>query len=201
MIKVEGIYRPAPCIEVTGIDGAGKSTIVASISAGIGWRAKKVRPFDSAAVSQDRRIYAALGESASYDYRSCALGAALLREASDLTEPAVFDRYKESALMWWHVNATRPLGEGVLASLPPPCLVIYLETPVEVGLERRLTTTEHTDDHEQKFMLACAEYLSQRARVGANWVSVDATRPLAEVQDACITHAREASVAALAASL
>jgi thymidylate kinase len=185
------VDKRATCIEVIGIDGAGKSTVVASLSQSMGWRAAKVRPFDDAAISKDRQIFETFGVEASNGFRSCALAAALLWEASQLTEPAVFDRYIESARMWWHVNDTSPLAPSVLAALPAPALVIFLDIPVDVGLSRRLATTAHTSEQEERFMKACAAYLCERAAGGSGWARVDATRPLPEVLETCAALARD----------
>lgn len=185
------VNKQATCIEVIGIDGAGKSSVVASLSHGMGWKAAKVRPFDAPAISKDRQIFEAFGMEASNGFRSCAIAGALLWEASQLTEPTVFDRYIESARMWWHVNGTSPLAPSVLAALPAPDLVIFLDIPVDVGLSRRLATTAHTREQELRFMKACAAYLSERAARSFGWARVDATRPLPEVLETCAALARD----------
>jgi thymidylate kinase len=172
--------QPVPCIEVVGIDGAGKSTVVGHLANTLGWRSRKVRPFTPDAVTLDLRVSGRLGTAAADSYRACLLASALLAEAADLSEPTVYDRYVESARMWWAVKNVRPLPEPVLARLPGPTAVLFLDVPVDVGQSRRLSTTERSPAEETRFLDACRAYLRGRAR-SAGWMTIDATAPLPDV--------------------
>lgn len=169
-----------PCIEVVGIDGAGKSTVVRHLAGQLRWRERKVRPFTPHAVEQDRRVSGRFGTATGDSFRGCLLAAALLSEAADLTAPTVFDRYLESARMWWAVKGVWPLSESVLQSLPAPTAVLLVDVPVSVGLDRRLLTTERSSMAETRFLEACQDHLRDRAR-SPGWTTVDAVAPLADV--------------------
>lgn len=170
-----------PVIEVTGIDGAGKSTVVEYLCKRFGLTARKVRPFTQDALTHERKISVLLGPETASAYRGTLLATSLLNELSDCAEPAIFDRYVESARMWWTVKKLQPLPVSVLAGLPEPDLVILLDIPVEVGLSRRLSTTEPDIQSERDFMAACRDYLRNRASNRPNWVTVTGTHPLEQV--------------------
>lgn len=170
-----------PVIEVTGIDGAGKSTVVEYLSNRFGLCARKVRPFTQDALAHEKKISVLLGPETASAYRGALLATALLNELSDCAEPAIFDRYVESARMWWSVKKLQPLPASVLAGLPEPDLVILLDIPVEVGLSRRSSTTEPNIQSERDFMVACRDYLQNRASSQPNWITVTATNPLEQV--------------------
>jgi thymidylate kinase len=182
------------CIEVTGIDGAGKSTVVGHLGRHLGWSTRKVRPFDAAAVERDRQVHAALGTRAADAFRGCLLAGALLHEAARLDRPVVFDRYVESARMWWAVKHVEPLPAAVVDALPPPALVLYVDVPVEVGLARRLDSTERDAAAEREFLTACRSYLRDRAAVAPGWVVVDGT-----ASPAAVARAAETAVGSLLA--
>lgn len=169
-----------PCIEVVGIDGAGKSTVVRHLAGRLRWRERKVRPFTPDAVGQDRRVSGRFGTSTGDSFRGCLLAAALLREAADLTAPTVYDRYLESARMWWAVKGVRPLSEPVLRSLPAPTAVLLVDVPISVGLSRRSQTTERSSTAEMQFLEACQGHLRDRAG-SSGWTTVDAVAPLSDV--------------------
>jgi thymidylate kinase len=169
-----------PCIEVVGIDGAGKSTVVRHLAGRLRWRERKVRPFTPDAVEQDRRVSGRFGTATGDSFRGCLLAAALLSEAADLTAPTVFDRYLESAWMWWTVKGVWPLSEPVLRTLPAPTAVLLLDAPVGVGLSRRVQTTERSPAAETRFLDACRDHLRDRA-ASSGWTTVDAAAPLPDV--------------------
>lgn len=181
---------PFTCIEVTGIDGAGKSTVSQMIADDLGWRAAKVRPFDRDTVQKDVAIRKEFGKEASDSYRGCCLSKALLEAASSITTDTVFDRYIESARMWWQVKDVPPVDDDVLLRLPQPLLVIHLEIPVDVGLARRKGTSEHSSTEEISFLKRCSAYLNHCARREESWVVVDGTRPLADVVAQALRHVR-----------
>ncbi|HWL37528.1 MAG TPA: hypothetical protein VNQ77_15190 [Frankiaceae bacterium] len=167
-------------VEVTGIDGAGKSTVVAELARALGWSARKVQPFSPEVMARVDAARTAFGERGADVARSLALGSELLRHADAGVPPAVYDRYVESAKMWWHVKDLYPLPDDVVARLPAPSLVLLLDVDPETALARRLTTTEVSSEAETTFIEACTRYL-RAAAVAHDWVVVDAARPLDEV--------------------
>lgn len=173
-----------PFIEVTGIDGAGKSTLVSHLATVWNLKPRKVRPFTEQAVLDDGRVAGQLGQRAAESFRACLLAAELLRTAATLDEPTVFDRYVESARMWWTVKHVQPLPEQVLRVIPPPDLVVFVEVPVEIGIARRVGTSERSLEAEREFLTQCRDYLRERAARSASWITIDGTAPLADVLEA-----------------
>lgn len=168
-------------VEVTGIDGAGKSTLVSSLGKTFGLTVRKVRPFTPEVLAAESQIRASLGRDAAEAYRSAALGAALLEEASSIPDYAVFDRYIESARMWWIVRGQVGPPDRVLETLPQPDLILFLSVPTEVGLSRRLSTSEHSGKEEKQFLKGAAEYLEQRSTTSAKWIRIDGEASESEV--------------------
>ncbi|HZB32342.1 MAG TPA: hypothetical protein VE465_19440 [Streptosporangiaceae bacterium] len=180
------------CIEVTGIDGSGKTSISRMLAERLGWSATKVRPFEQATLDRDATIRSVLGRCASDAYRGSALAMALLHEAAAMSTHTVFDRYVESARMWWSVKQVPPLNESVLSALPQPLLVVFLDVPIEVGLARRRGTSEYSSAEERWFLEQCSSYLRRRAADEKTWVVIDATRDLPAVLKQALGHARDA---------
>jgi thymidylate kinase len=170
--------RSVPCIEVTGIDGSGKTSVSGMLARHLGWREAKVRPFDPTVLDRDAALRRAFGREVSDSYRGSALAVALLAEAVALDRPTVFDRYVESARMWWSVKNVPGLRESALSALPQPELVVHLDVPVDVGLARRLGTSEYGNAEERRFLEGCATYLRQRAVKQPSWITIDATHSL-----------------------
>lgn len=168
-------------VEVTGIDGAGKSTLVASLGRLFGLPTRKVRPFTPQVLATEAQIRSILGREVAEAYRSVALGAALLDEASSIPDCVILDRYVESARMWWGVRGQVSLPESVLAALPQPDLILLLSVSPEVGLSRRLSTSEHSMEEEERFIKGAAEFLEQRFASSSNWVRINAEAPESEV--------------------
>ena len=171
-------------VEITGIDGSGKSSVVAFLAEEFSCTGRKVRPFSERTLKAEEAIISSFGDDAADSYRGCLLATALLEESAQLGEPAVFDRYVESARMWWTVKGIHPLPPSALACLPEPDLVIFLDVPVEVGLERRLGTTERDEASERAFLTDCRSYLRNRATGRSNWRTLPATDPLPQVLEA-----------------
>jgi thymidylate kinase len=158
----------------------------------LGWTATKVRPFEPATLERDAAIRSVLGPCASDAYRGNALAMALLDEAAAMSTHTVFDRYVESARMWWSVKQVPPLDESVLSRLPQPLLVIFLDVPIEVGLSRRRGTSEYNSAEERWFLEQCSSYLRRRAAGNDLWVVIDSTQDLPTVLDQAQGHARDA---------
>lgn len=169
-----------PCVEIVGIDGAGKSTVARHLAVQLGWRERKVRPFTPEAVERDRWVSRRFGAATADSFRACLLAAALLGEAAELSAPTVFDRYVVSARMWWSVKGVWPLPEPVLLGLPAPTAVLFLDVSVPVALSRRLGTTERSSAEETRFLHACREHLRDQ-NGSPGWTSVDAAARLPDV--------------------
>lgn len=168
-------------VEVTGIDGAGKTTLVTSLGKLFGLTIRKVRPFTPKVLAAESRIRSTLGREAAEAYRSVALGAALLEEASAIPDYAIFDRYVESARQWWVARRQAGLPERVLAALPQPDLILFLSVSPEVGLSRRLSTSEHSMKEEEQFLKRAAEYLEQRSTTSSKWIYINGEASESEV--------------------
>lgn len=181
-----------PLVEITGIDGAGKSTVAAALAARFGWEPRKVQPFSPEVMAQVEASRASLGERGADVARSLALSGALLRHAELPHVPTVYDRYIESARMWWAVKSQPPIPQDVIAQMRAPTLVILLEVDPAVGMARRLGSTEVSRESECHFINACSAYLRQEADANG-WVVLDAAKAL-DVVIAEASHAVDASL-------
>src|SRR6266496_1537258 len=101
--------RGGPVVEVAGVDGAGKTSVVQAVAGRLGWDARKFNPFSAEFHEGLDRIRARLGQRHVDAARSMALGLCVLQEVSRVLRPAVYDRHVESALMWWSVMDLCPL--------------------------------------------------------------------------------------------
>jgi len=179
--------RPiGPIVEVAGLDGAGKTSVVAAVAAELGWDARKFHPFTTGFHEQLSSIRDRLGQRHVDAARSMAMGLCVLRELSTVTRPTVYDRHLESALMWWSVMDLCPLPEPLVSELPHPDLVIVLDIDPEAAMKRMLGSRMESAEIMRWFSGRCAEYL-RRYGPGKGWTMLDASRPL----DVVIRHALE----------
>jgi dTMP kinase len=181
-------------IEVVGIDGSGKSTVVAALVAELHGTLRKVSPFSATIHATAARIESSIGEEPALAFRACAIAEALIGEAADAKQgPQIFDRYIEAAKMFFSVQGTRPLSDSVLDALPQPDLVVLLEIDVELAMTRRLRPSHASPSAEQSYLRSCADYFRRKAQ-SSPWSVVDASQSLDVVVGLAAAHAR--SVAA-----
>ena len=110
--------------------------------------------------------------------RAAAVAQALLFEASEVSDTdTVFDRYIESARMYWSVTGIKPVPEDVLALLPQNDLVILFDVPPSVAMRRRDGTAFTSAGDELAYLTKCASYLKQTAESN-DWEVVRTDRPL-----------------------
>jgi dTMP kinase len=168
-------------VEIVGIDGAGKTTVVRQVCGSLGATPRKVAAYSEEFHAFARRTGERFGPRAEAGVRGCAVATALVAEAGRPRSGIdVFDRYLAGARMFFAVHALTPLPEEVLAAVPQPDLVVLLDVPVEVGLARRVRPSAPDLDHERDYLRACAEYLrATAARDG--WLVVDARAGLDDV--------------------
>jgi thymidylate kinase len=173
-------------IEVVGIDGAGKSTLVDGLARRLAAVARKTNAFPGETHRRAAAVGEALGSRAEAAFRASAIAAALLREAAAARpDTVVYDRYLEGALMYFAVKECWPLPDDVLARLPRPDVVLLVDLPVQTGLARRLRPAEGGGGRERSYMQACADYLRRRAAT-AGWVVLDGQEPRDRVLDRAV---------------
>lgn len=166
-----------PIVEVAGIDGAGKTSVVTAVAAELGWDAKKFQPFTAEFHEQLNPIRDRLGQRHVDAARSMAMGLCVLRELSTVTRPTVYDRHLESALMWWSVMDLRPLPASLVSELPRPDLVILLDIDPEAAMKRMLRSRMESAEIMRWFSGRCADYLRRQAPE-KGWAVLDASQPL-----------------------
>jgi thymidylate kinase len=171
-----------PIIEILGIDGAGKSTLVREASIRFGATARKVAPFSPDLHNAAIAAGAALGSHIKDAMRGWALASALVVEASRPTPGlSIFDRYIESAKMFLAVHDLPELPTKVLGSLPPPDLVVLLDLDLSIALSRRAPPAAGSrSDAELPFLHACQRYLRSTAKT-SGWLTLDAQCPVREL--------------------
>lgn len=179
-----GPNRPAggPIIEILGLDGAGKSTLVRESSIRFGATARKVAPFSEGLHRDAIAAGEALGAHAKDAIRGWALASALVIEASRPRDGlAVFDRYVESARMFLAVHDLPSLPDSVLALIPEPDLVVLLDIDIEFAMTRRTPPAAGTrSDAEFPYLRRCLDYLRGTAAT-SDWLVLDARLPVAEL--------------------
>src|ERR1700730_15265645 len=154
--------RPAAIVEVAGIDGAGKSTVTRLLAERCGLTRARVAPFDEVFWEEALAIERALGVRSVEVLKSSAIVRALFREASATsTGHRVFDRYLESALMYWAVKGLQPVPAETLNAIPAPDHVVLLDVPVELALERRARPSEADIDLERRYLESCRCHLHE----------------------------------------
>jgi dTMP kinase len=167
-------------IEIAGIDGAGKSTLVAALAED-GFAPVKVAPFDAGFWRAAETVRSTLGLRALEAYKGAAIARALVEAGAEVPEgDVVFDRYLYGAQMYWAVKALGPVPADVLDTLPQPDAVILLDVPAEQGLTRRGRASEESETAELEYLERCANWLRDRAHQ-LGWDVIDATRPIADV--------------------
>lgn len=173
-------------VEVVGIDGAGKSTLVNGLAARINGEARKTNAFPGDVHARASAVGTELGTRAEAAFRALAVASALLAEAAT---PAgrllVYDRFVEGARMFFAVKQCHPLPEDVLATLPTPEAVLLVDVPVSLGLRRRARPSEDSATSERAYLQACADYLHERA-ARQGWTVIDGTEPVDRVLDVAV---------------
>jgi thymidylate kinase len=165
-------------IELVGVDGAGKSSVAKHFADRHGFALRKVAPFDDSFRALATKVFGAFGVRGVEVLKAISIGHALLREASsDLPDRVIFDRYIESARMYWNVKDLYPVPDEVLCQLPPPTAVVFLDLDPRLALKRRLRPSEATLEEERIYMDSCAAYLRGQAE-SCGWVRVDTAQPL-----------------------
>jgi thymidylate kinase len=167
-------------IEIAGVDGAGKTTLTKMLANHLGFEGRKMDPFSDDFHQRLTYLRENLGQRSVDAARSMALGQCLLREIAEQDGPRVYDRHLESARMWWSVMGLSPLPEEVLAVLPEPDLVLFLDIDPEVAAQRMLRSRMESDAVRQQFGARCIEYL-RAAAVRRDWIVIDAAAPLGSV--------------------
>lgn len=168
-------------VEVVGIDGAGKSTLVRALAAHTGAEARKTDAFPGDTHALAAAVGARLGTQAEAAFRGLAIARALLTEATSITtDRAVYDRFVEGARMYFAVKRVQPLDEDLLAALPQPEVVLLIDVPISLGLARRARPAERGAAAERTYLQACGEYLRGRA-ARQGWVVIDGARPAKDV--------------------
>lgn len=168
-------------VEIAGIDGAGKTTVVREASAMLGATPRKVAAYTEEFHALARRTGEAFGARAEAAVRGCAVATALVTEAARPRSAIdVFDRYIAGARMFFAVHNLSPVPPEVLDALPQPDLVVLLDVPVELGLTRRIRPSAPDVEQERGYLRACADFL-QATAVRERWHVVDACAPVTEV--------------------
>ena len=118
--------------------------------------------------------------------------AELIKPALDRGTTVLCDRFTGSTLAY-QVGARRLQPEDLIVDMEAfardgvePDLTIYLNMDPKLGIQRKLNQPNHTmnsfDDFDLEFHEAVHDYFVQYATDRPNWVMVDASRSLTEVQ-------------------
>ncbi|HEX2051663.1 MAG TPA: hypothetical protein VHJ34_13680 [Actinomycetota bacterium] len=177
-------------VELAGIDGAGKSTVAGAVASRLGFEIRRVTAYGPAFEHGVAQLRRALGERGVEAARAIAIGRALLETAAAPMGPnVVFDRYVESARMYWTVQSIAPLPNDVLRLLPANDAVVLLDVDVATGLARRRGTSFDDVDAESAYLDRCVTYLRGAARRNG-WIVIDARAPLEDVAEEVVTAVR-----------
>ena len=180
------LASPAPSsedriIEVLGIDGAGKSTVVSALASQLNITARKVSPYPPAFHAAAERVERVLGEAAATAMRASAIACTLIGEAAQPRNgPQIFDRYVEAARMFFAVRGIQPVPGPLLDELPGPGLVILLDLDPGLAMARRLRPSHADPAAEVAYLESCSLYLRRAAEVH-RWPVIDASEPLDKV--------------------
>jgi dTMP kinase len=118
--------------------------------------------------------------------------AELIKPALDRGTTVLCDRFTGSTLAY-QVGARRLQPEDLIVEMEAfardgvePDLTIYLNMDPKLGIQRKLNQPNHTmnsfDDFDLEFHQAVHDYFVDYATDRPNWVMVDASRSLTEVQ-------------------
>ena len=167
-----------PSVELTGLDGAGKTTIAKVIATRFGHEYRRVDAFHDHFERRMRGIESRLGPSAVLAARAAAITIALLEEGTRRKGiNLISDRYIESARMFWHVAGSGSPPTDVLGSLPQNDAVVLLDIPVDLAIQRAKASRFTDRTIERIYLDECADYLRTQA-VSNGWIVVDARLPL-----------------------